>query len=444
MPTVAFGRLVTAIMIAFASICVLGEAVDAKGEFRKGPYLQNVSATSVTVMWESAKRSAGTVRVLSKQPIVRHSEADDIHEVVVTGLSPGKRYRYEVESNGQTRRGEFATAPKAGMPFAFLVFGDSRSRPASHSRVVQRIRREVADFILGTGDMVDDGSKEYQWQRFFDIERSLLKHNVMFPSVGNHDRQGRGRTADNYRKYFSLPENSPDPERYYAFTYGNARFLVLDSNTYSFALTDQTAWIEQQLQAARLDKVIDHIFVSMHHPPYSISLHGGQRQLRHAWTPLFERYGVAAVFSGHDHCYERGFKNGVRYFVSGGGGAPLYPRSRRPSKIDLAVVKYFERVNHYLRVHVFDEFIEVTAIRADGSLIESESWGNKPPPREDLLDEMRKRQARTTMETSSAPAVTMAGAPSTANGNGFGIFGIFGALMMLGAAVVMVMALRRP
>ena len=77
----------------------------------------------------------------------------------------------------------------------------------------------------------------------------------------------------------------------------------------------------------------------MHHPPFSISLHGGQRDLRERWTPLFERYGVTAVFSGHDHCYERAERNGVHYFVSGGGGAPLYGRGQRAAAIDKAAAE---------------------------------------------------------------------------------------------------------
>jgi 3',5'-cyclic AMP phosphodiesterase CpdA len=177
-----------------------------------------------------------------------------------------------------------------------------------------------------------------------------------------------------------VPSDSPDPERYYGFSYGNARFLVLDSNMYSFALTDQTSWIERQLQAARQDASIRHIFVVMHHPPFSISLHGGQRDLRERWVPLFEKYGVDAVFSGHDHVYERADKGGIHYFVTGGGGAPLYPRSPRAQKIDKDAVKMFERVNHFLRVHVYGDLVEVTAVRVDGTVIETTSWGTPPAP----------------------------------------------------------------
>ena len=96
------------------------------------------------------------------------------------------------------------------------------------------------------------------------------------------------------------------------------------------------------------------------------------------WTPLYEKYGVDAVFSGHDHCYSRGEKNGVQYFVSGGGGAPLYPRDPRPDPLDLNTVVYFERTLNYLRVHVVGDFVEIDSVRGDGTLIETTSWGTMP------------------------------------------------------------------
>lgn len=361
-----------------------GQAAPAR--MLKGPYLQNLAPTSMTVMWqlEPAQPARLTLtgpagpagqRVLEVPP-ARIAEADLLE------LTPASRYRYRVEVAGQSWDGEFATAPVVGarVPFTFVVLGDSRSNAESHRRVVERVAQEVPDFLLGTGDMVDDGARLDQWQTFFDIERELLADNVYFPSVGNHDRQGRGRTADTYRSFFSVPDNGGDSERYYSFDYANARVLVLDSNAHSFSLTGQTAWIERELSAARQDARIRHLFVVMHHPPYSISLHGGQRDLRERWTPLFEKYGVSAVFSGHDHAYQRAERNGVRYFVTGGAGAPLYPRSPRASAIDKAAVQRFERAFHFLRVTVSAGIVNVTAVRVDGSVIESTIWSDGPEP----------------------------------------------------------------
>jgi hypothetical protein len=112
----------------------------------------------------------------------------------------------------------------------------------------------------------------------------------------------------------------------------------------------------------------------MHHPAFSVSLHGGSRDVRERWTPLFERYRVSAVFSGHDHVYERAEHDGIRYFVTGGGGAPLYARRTRPNPLDEAAVQRFERAVHYLRVVVAHDQIEVTAVRADGTAIETQTW----------------------------------------------------------------------
>jgi acid phosphatase type 7 len=417
------------------------------GPFDKGPYLQNVSRSSVTLMWESSAAVACRVEILGRGDEVDweiETERDELHEVVVDRLESGRRYRYAVVCDDSRVIGEFATAPEHREPFNFVVFGDSRSNPSSHRTVVERVRREVPDFLVGTGDMVNDGGVEADWERFFEIEREILRENVLFPTLGNHDRQGRGRTADNYRKYFSVPENSPDPERYYAFTYGNSRFLVLDSNAYSFALTDQTAWLESQLQAARVDPKIRHIFVAMHHPPFSISLHGGHSQLRDAWTPLFERYRVDAVFSGHDHCYERGEHGGVRYFVSGGGGAPLYPRSKRAESIDLKAIQYMERVNHYVRVHVVGDYVEVSAFRTDGSVIESVSWGQLPDS-SDLVAAFRVGSAQpnaTSDGRASADGASSIAPAGAATGRGFGVLGTLGTVLVLLSGAVIVWTLR--
>ena len=435
----AVRRLAGAVMVALAAIAPASARAD--GKLLKAPYLQNVSPTAITVMWETSSPAPARLTIDGPGGARTIDVAAAAHqEVEVDGLQPGARYTYAVETAGARIAGELTTAPEVGTeaPTTFVVFGDSRSNVDSHRRVVERIRAEVPDFILGTGDMVDEGGRDAEWQQFFDVERDLLRDNVFFPAIGNHDRQGRGRTADTYRALFAVPENSPDPERYYAFTYGQNRFLVLDSNANSFALTDQTAWIERELQASRLDRRIRHVFVVMHHPPFSVSLHGGQRDLRERWTPLFERYQVAAVFSGHDHVYSRAEKNGIRYFVSGGGGAPLYPRAPRPSEIDQAAVKSFERANHYLRVHVFGDFVEVTAIRADGTPIETIAWGT--PPRIDVPREAPRLAESARVSVPAIGAGVAAG--QGGGGGGFGWLGRLGAAAVIGAIVVLWRALR--
>ena len=416
----------------------------------KGPYLQDLAPTSITVMWNLDQ--AVPAHVVVDGPGGGRAidvVAARIGEATIDRLVPSSRYRYRVEAGGQSWSGEFATAPEVGadVPFSFIVMGDTRNGADAHRRVVERMAQEVPDFVLGTGDMVDDGSREDQWQQFFDVENQLLRDNVYFPSIGNHDRQGRGRTADSYRAFFAVPDNGGDTERYYAFSYAAARFLVLDSNEYSFALSDQTAWLERELIAARQDPAVHHVFAVMHHPPYSISLHGGNRDLRERWTPLFEKYQVTAVFSGHDHVYERAEHNGIRYFVSGGGGAPLYPRRPHPSPVDLDAVKKFERSFHFLRVTATGSRVEVTGVRSDGTVIETTAWSDGPaaPPLEVASRQLGGAAAAAAASPAAVapPALAAAASEPVEPGGSLVWFGVGGVGLLLAAAVVVVLTLRR-
>ena len=414
----------------------------------KGPYLQDLAPTSITVMWHLDQ--AAPAHVVVEGPggaRAIDAVAARIGEATIDRLAPASRYRYRVEVGAHSWNGEFATAPAVGtdVPFSFIVMGDTRNGTDAHRRVVERMAQEVPDFVLGTGDMVDDGSHEDQWQQFFDIENRLLRDNVYYPSVGNHDRQGRGRTADSYRAFFSVPENGGDTERYYAFSYAAARFLVLDSNEYSFALSDQTAWLERELIAARQDPAVHHVFVVMHHPPFSISVHGGSLDLRERWTPLFEKYQVSAVFSGHDHVYERAESGGIRYFVSGGGGAPLYPRRPNPSPVDLEAVKKFERAFHFLRVTVTGSRVEVTGVRTDGTVIETTAWADSAPPVLAPSSAAQRAAVAGPAAGAAAPVVTPAEppAPESTDSGSLVWIGLGGVGLLLAAAVTVVRTLRR-
>jgi hypothetical protein len=229
---------------------------------------------------------------------------------------------------------------------------------------------------------------------------------------------------------------------------------VLDSNEYSFALSDQTAWLERELIAARQDRAVRHVFCVMHHPPFSVSLHGGNRDLRERWTPLFEKYQVSAVFSGHDHVYERAEHNGLHYFVSGGGGAPLYPRRPNPSPVDLEAVKKFERVFHFLRVSVTGDRVEVTGVRTDGTVIETTTWSDGGEPAGPLVAASDARAARVwgravaavgagSGAAASLPLPVVAAPPATPAGGALVWLGLGGVGLLLAAAVAVVRTLRR-
>ena len=86
------------------------------------------------------------------------------------------------------------------------------------------------------------------------------------------------------------------------------------------------------------------------------------------------RHGVDVVFSGHDHIYQRGEHGGLRYIVSGGGGASLYAvRCGVPGKPTCAEdgMQKVAKEHHYVVVSVEADVLVVCARRADGSLLEA-------------------------------------------------------------------------
>ncbi|WP_052436713.1 metallophosphoesterase [Georgenia sp. SUBG003] len=112
------------------------------------------------------------------------------------------------------------------------------------------------------------------------------------------DTQGEF-TAENYGTAFTqiFPGSTPEDSDLPNFNPG----------------TEQWAWAEEQLADAREQGQI--VVVQFHHAAYSNGVHGTPPNHEHAdnqsgvamrvYTPLFEKYGVAAVISGHDEMFER-------------------------------------------------------------------------------------------------------------------------------------------
>lgn len=88
------------------------------------------------------------------------------------------------------------------------------------------------------------------------------------------------------------------------------------------------AWLERDLAA---NKGAKNIFVFMHHyvfgppDPDTPDIDTGfvSTAIRDRVHAVMVRYGVRAVFCGHNHIYWHQVKDGVQYVISGGGGAPL-------------------------------------------------------------------------------------------------------------------------
>ncbi|MBZ5538826.1 MAG: metallophosphoesterase [Acidobacteriia bacterium] len=194
----------------------------------------------------------------------------------------------------------------------FAAIGDmGTGKPPQYETAQQMLKAREAfpfEFVTMLGDNIYGGSKPADFDRKFAVPyKPLIDAGVKFyASLGNHDN-----TNERFYKPFNM-----NGESYYTYKKGNVRFFVLNSN---YMDPKQTAWLETQLKDAGNG---DWKICIFHHPLYSSAkFHGSALDLRQLLEPLFIKYGVDVVLSGHDHVYERVHpQHGIYYFTEGASG----------------------------------------------------------------------------------------------------------------------------
>src|SRR5713226_5184261 len=194
----------------------------------------------------------------------------------------------------------------------FAVIGDMGTGNVAQYEVADQMvevrRRFPFDFVIMLGDNIYGGSKPRDFEKKFEVPyKPLLDASVKFyAALGNHD---------NPNERFYKPFNM-NGAAYYTFKKGNVRFFVLDSN---YMDPKQFAWLETQLQnTGSGDWKICYFHLSLYS---SGRKHGAATDLRLQLEPLFVKYSVNVVFSGHEHVYERAQpQKGIYYFTEGASG----------------------------------------------------------------------------------------------------------------------------
>lgn len=310
-------------MLGFANVvlAVLISGPSFAASLVRGPYLQNLTTATVTIVWTTNVASDSRVDYGLSIPYassVRDPASVTQHAIVLTSLTQALMYHYQVFSGGNAITPDllFHSGKGSGFrSFTFAATGDHRTNPTAHTAVAKRIQAIDPEIVIDVGDLTTDGNVATNWDpEFFTPEKDVMSRACMFLAIGNHDG-----TGGNYLNYFYAPKSATGTGRYYSFDYANAHFACLDNYSAYTAGSPQYTWLEADLAA---NQTRDWTFVFFHQPPYSSGSHGSDLAVRSTLVPLFEKYGVDVVFNGHDHDYERGQVNGVYYIVTGGGGAP--------------------------------------------------------------------------------------------------------------------------
>jgi hypothetical protein len=202
-----------------------------------------------------------------------------------------------------------APAPPASLTFGVIGDNGNGTRAQYDVGVQMASVREASPFdlviMLGDNRYGSQGPADFV-AKFERPYAALLAKGVVFKAaLGNHDR------PENV-SYAGFHMNG---QRYYTYAQGGVRFIVLDTNLMD---PPQVRWFERTLQ----ESIEPWKICYFHHPLYSnAGRHGPDVEMRVVLEPLMVKYGVTAVFSGHEHVYER-FRpqKGITYFTEGSAG----------------------------------------------------------------------------------------------------------------------------
>ena len=314
-----------------------------------------------------------------------------IHSAVVSGLKPNTRYIYRVGGDdGWSQPQYFTTAPAIAQDFTFLVFGDSQS--INYNVWGTTLRQgyqanQQAAFIANVGDLVDVGQDYSQWNSWFSAGQGIVATIPVMPVTGNHESYTPQRQFSMpvlFTAQFKLPLNGPENLRgqVYSFDYGDAHFIMLDSQEgeqRAFVpdmLESQKAWLENDLQSTRKKWKL----AFLHRPLYNNKAGDGEANIRKAFGSIFDKYHVDVVFTGHDHAYARTYPiygsmvtaspaQGTIYVAAGRSGTKTYRNLLAKEWHEFFYDPQDEP--NYLVVAVSQTALQVKAVKQSGVLIDN-------------------------------------------------------------------------
>lgn len=233
--------------------------------------------------------------------------------------------------------------------------GDSGRRLDATARAVDRLSGDDPfDVLLLLGDNVYPAGDPARLPDvvFGPFGPVLDRGAELLAILGNHDvAKGYG---DAQMAALGMPG------RWWSVERSGVLIVGLDSNRPDDP--DQLAWLERILRESTTPWKI----VALHHPPYSAGYQGSDRTARAALTPLFERYGVQLVLSGHDHDYQRSeVIGGVTYVVTGAAAG-----TRRTGDADFTAVSF--SWHSYVELGVYPDRIVGRALNQDNRM--ADEW----------------------------------------------------------------------
>lgn len=331
-----------------------------------------------------------------------------MHVVELDNLEPNTRYIYRIKTKtGTDTFHNFKTGPNSFKHVSFVLIGDTQNGGGygtdnwGFEPIAEQLKKEQFDFIAHTGDVSDQGNDIKSWHQFFKSAAPLSKYYAIEIAVGNHDTGTQFLHDESIKKYpdeganfdyfFPYPFDRDDSEdritpfssRHYYFDYSFCRFIFVDTQNSKMAEPKSRQWrfLDETLKSCPDNYwkiIITHRTLlelkQIDIGNYILRMSKYGRFL----VPIFDRFGVDLVVSGHAHNYqhmERKLKEKnlrTTYLVSGGAGNEL--RKNPPKNLeDINVPEfiYFENSTHYMKFEIEENQTIITAKYPNGDVLDS-------------------------------------------------------------------------
>jgi hypothetical protein len=364
-------------------LAIFGQVVD------RYPYIQQPTQNGALIAWNTAQADVGTLTWGNSPSNLNNTLSDpnaiEKHHFSLSNLQPNTQYFYQVTNpNGFTSAVEHFWTAKTPTQnsVSFLHYGDCGYDNAIQNQIAGLMEQEDVDFAVVAGD-VDQGVGTNYDNVFFGVYQNMLARDCHFTAIGNHDIISNGG-IDFFDAFFQPTNNPQGVENYYTFTWGNAKFICLDSNGDYSPGSDQHNFLLDEMRCNEHQW----LFVFFHHPPWTNAWdplyyvpfqewhnYDGEDDMRTDLVPYFEQYGVDFVLNGHSHCYQRGNMNGVEYVISGGAGSAItddvtcntFPSYNSCSpNIQLELL-----INQYVRFEIKGDTVSYVCIDENGQVVDS-------------------------------------------------------------------------
>jgi hypothetical protein len=301
-----------------------------------------------------------------------------LRRVELTGLEPDALYEFGIgDTTGDVSHfWRFRTMPaKLDRPVTFVEGGDMMHTRAMIDAMNARMQQLEPDFAMFVGDLAyANGVTGTRWIDWLQSMREfcVTKDKRIIPlvvGIGNHEikKDSDGKPPGNAPYFYSLfPRPTGLP--YYALDFGDYLSLVLLDSGHSLPIEGlQTEWLEHAL-AERAGQQF--LFAGYHFPAYGTTKapsgglpidHELAVALQKNWTPLFDRFGLSAVFEHDHHNFKRTHRlrnrqrddrNGILYLGDGSWG--VRPREVPSPEVGWWLAKAAPR-NHLWHVELRPE-----------------------------------------------------------------------------------------